>query len=169
MGTRAAQLTRAGTAQQVVVVLIGSGHLQHKLGANLRAARARPDIPQLTVVESLVPEDQAHANAQVTVPLGLADLVRVGHYGNDSIKPASLSALKLSAAEGGIRVDEVRAGPGSAMRALKAGDAVESLNGKAFRHPVDLRLAYETFPRGSTAHWVVRREGKSVPLDLRVE
>ena len=169
MGTRAAQLTRAGSSQQVVVVLIGAGHLEHKLGANMRAARARPDVAQLTVVERLVAAREVRPDTRVTIPIGLADIVRVGAYHDDDEKPGSLSALKLSAAEGGVRVDAVRALAPSPMRAFQEGDLIESLNGKAFHDPIDLRLAYETFPPGSTAHWMVRREGLPVPMDLPIK
>jgi uncharacterized iron-regulated protein len=169
MGTRAARLAQAASSREVIVALLGSGHLAYGLGANLRAARAQPDLLQITLLDRYVQRDQLGPNGRLTVPVGLADLVRVDILQDEARKPGSLAALRLSPAEGGVRVDSVRALAPSTLRAFKAGDLIESLNGRSYGDPVELRLAYEALPPDSSAHWSVRREGMPVPMTLRVK
>ena len=160
MGVRAAKLVQAGSSRAVVVVLIGSGHLEYKLGANLRAARARPDLPQITLLDRFVLPEETGPEGRTTVPVGLADFVRVERQTELGAKPGSLSQLRLSAAPAGVKVDSARAFPDGAVEAFKPGDLIQSLNSKAYTDPIELRLAYETIPPNGSADWTILREGK---------
>jgi uncharacterized iron-regulated protein len=162
MGTRAAKLLQAGSSRAVVVVLIGSGHLEYKLGANLRAARVRPDVAQITLLDRFVTPDDIGAGGGTTVPVGLADIVRVDRYSALGTKPGSLSQLRLSAAPGGVKVDAVRAFPEGAVEGFKEGDLIQSLNGMTYTDPIELRLAYEEVPPAGSADWAILRDGKAV-------
>jgi uncharacterized iron-regulated protein len=162
MGTRAAKLLQAGSSRAVVVVLIGSGHLEYQLGANMRAARARPDLVQITLLDRIVTAEDIGMDGLAAVPVGLADIVRVDRQTDLGAKPGSLSQLRLSAAPGGVKVDSVRAFPEGAVEGFKAGDLIQSLNSKAYADPFDLRLAYEQIPPAGSAEWTILRDGKTV-------
>jgi len=162
MGTRAARLVQAGSSRAVVVVLIGSGHVEYKLGANLRAARVRPELPQLTLVHRFVVAEDLAPDGRAAVAVGLADFVRLDRHGESSAKPGSLSALRLFPAPGGIGVDSGRGFPRGASERFQPGDLIRSLNGVAYADPIDLRLAYESIPPDGSAEWVLERSGKEI-------
>jgi uncharacterized iron-regulated protein len=168
MGVRAAKLVQAGSSRAVVVVLIGSGHLEYKLGANLRAARARPDLPQITLLDRFILPEETGPEGRTTVPVGLADFVRVERQTELGAKPGSLSQLRLSAAQGGVKVDSVRAFPEGAVEGFKADDLIQSLNSKAYSDPIELRMAYETIPPHGSADWAILREGKAIHLKTSI-
>ena len=105
MGNRAAKPARARGPDSARLVLIGSAHRAFKLGANLRAARARPDLPQITLLDRYTHRQNLDADGRFPIPVGLADVVRVDLLRKDATKPPTLRGLKLAAAEAGIRVE----------------------------------------------------------------
>ncbi|MEE8435373.1 MAG: ChaN family lipoprotein [bacterium] len=169
MGIRAARLAARIGAGETVVVLIGSGHLGYKIGANLRAARAQPGLRQLTFVDRVV--DRADVDGQGYVPLaiGLADLARV--YVSDPDKPAvpSLGGLKLEKDPAGVRVAGLKLFGPSPLAVFREGDVIVSLNGTRPGSAVALRLAYEALPPEGAAEVMVRRDGAPVRLTIPLD
>ncbi len=168
MGNRAAKLAGAGGADSVVLVLIGSGHLAFKLGANLRAARARPDLPQITLLDRYTHRQNLDADGRFPIPVGLADVVRVDLLRKDATKPPTLRGLKLAAAEAGIRVEGLGRFMPSRFKVFRQGDVIQSLNGVSYANPVALRLAYEALASTAEAQWAILRDGKPLTFSLPI-
>lgn len=107
MGARAARIAERLPENGVLVVLIGSGHLLYRLGANLEATRATR-LPVLTLVDRVVEKEELDADGSYRVPLGMADLVRIyprranGGHGVPGASPPSLTGLKLEIAGEGL-------------------------------------------------------------------
>ena len=163
MGVRAARLALAGGEESVVVVLIGSGHLAYKLGANLHAA-GEAELPQLTFWDDVV----AKAGPTYPVPVGIADFARVYEADPDPSGYPGLGGLKLETAAEGVRIAGFRAHGGGALPVLKKGDVIHALNGRATATPAALRLAFEQLAPGSEAEFDVTREGKRLKVTTRV-
>ena len=163
MGVRAARLASPGSEESVVVVLIGSGHLAYKLGANLHAAR-EAELPQLTFWDDVV----AKAGPTYPVPVGIADFARVYEVDPDQRKYPSLGGLKLETAAEGVRIAGIRPHGGGAPRVLKKGDVIHALNGRAIATPAALRLAFEQLDPGSEAEFNLTRKGKQLKVTSRV-
>ena len=169
MGTRAANLAARAGPDETVVVLIGSGHLGYKIGANLRAARAHPGLTQLTFVDQLVDSADADGQGHVRLPVGLADLARV--YISDPQKPVlpSLGGLKLEEDPDGVRVAGLQLFDHSPLAVFREGDVIVALNGARPGGAVALRLAYEALPPEGMAEVMVRREGAPVRLTIPLD
>ena len=194
MGVRAARLAEAAPPGGVVVAILGSGHVAHGLGANLRAARVSA-LPRLTVWDEVVPKEAADASGRVRVPLGVADWVRV--YPQDDTLPdtPSLAGIKLAADPAGVRIEAVRPpGPsgrqpadgtgrrpadgtvqrpadGTGLRpaddaraVFQVGDIVQVLQGEPVASPARLRLRVEALPWDRPAEATVLRGGAPVHL-----
>lgn len=168
MGGRAARLTDGLGPDGIVVVLIGSGHLAYRLGANLRAARMRPAVGQLTVMDRYVQQHQLDDEGRFPVPVGLADVVRVALITPSETKPPTLAGLQLADVEAGVRVERLGRFTPTRLRQFREGDVIHTLNGERVTDTVGLRLTYEDLPPTSRAEWVVVREGESVRLTIDV-
>ena len=169
MGTRAASLAARTGPGETVVVLIGSGHLAYKLGANLRAARAQPGLSQLTIVDRVVERADADGRGHAQLPVGLADLARV--YVSDPQKPIlpSLGGLKLEEDADGVRVAGLKLFGPSPLAVFREGDVIVALNGARPGGAVALRLAYEALPPEGVAEVMVRRDGAPVRLTIPLD
>lgn len=182
MGLRAAKLAGGPGGKGIVVVLLGSGHLAHKLGANLQTARVSP-VPQLTIWDDVRAKSP---DGRYAVPLGMADLVRVYEQpppGQQAGWP-SMAGIALEAGAAGktgaarenvqpvtvnsVTVKSVRRPPGSPWHALKAGDVITALNGRPVNGPAHLRLAFENLKIGSKAQFEISREGKAITVEIPV-
>ncbi len=163
MGQLAARLAAAQQGRATVVLLIGSGHLAYKLGANLQAARATP-LPQLTVWDAPVADEELDARGRAYVPIGIGDWVRVHRQDPGAPDYPSLSGVKLAAAAEGVRVEALTPFAAPWLTVLHTGDAVVTLNGLAAASPTQLRLAVESLPWDQPATLSVIREGKTLPL-----
>lgn len=174
MGRRAARLARdlaaAEPVRGVVVVLIGSGHLAHGLGANLWAARAAPNLPRLTAID-LVAGAEDLRDGRYPLPVGIADLARIYEADPAPRKYPGLGGLILEEAAGDLRVTGLRLLGPSPLTAFRKGDAILSLNGAPLagepnRKAAALRLAYENLPPEGKARIRVRRDGETVDIEL---
>ena len=168
MGQRAARWAESRPSQAVTVVLIGSGHLAHRLGANLRAARISP-VTQLTVWDTVVGKHALDAEGKLRVPLGMAGWVRVYTRQKAPVRYPSLGGLKLKAGEAGaegLTVARVGLFAARELKAIKKGDRIVSLNGKRHQSAAALRLAYERLPFGKPARFLILRNGKRIILEI---
>lgn len=171
MGLRAVRLAEAGEkngimGSKIVVMLIGSGHLAHGLGANLQAARAG-DVPQLTIWDDV---REKSPDRRYPVPVGMADLVRIYEQQPGQRGWPSMAGVKLekNAQGAGVKVKTVRGRPGSPLRKLKPGDVITVLNHETITSPARLRLAYEMLGVGGTAWFELTREGKELTVKILV-
>ena len=164
MGLRAARLAEAAVQDGIVVVLLGSGHLAHGLGANLQAARVSA-VLQLTVWDDV--REKAE-DARHPVAAGMADLVRIYEEEPHRRGWPGMAGITLERNPSGATVKALRLSPGSPWHVLKAGDVISSLNGKTVTGVARLRLAYERLPIGSTARFAVRRGDHTLIVELAV-
>ncbi|MEE8433678.1 MAG: ChaN family lipoprotein [bacterium] len=168
MGQRAARWAESRPNPAVTVVLIGSGHLAHRLGANLRAARISR-VAQLTVWDTVVDKDDLDAEGRFRVPLGMADWVRVYTREKAPVRYPSLAGLKLKAEEAGVAgftVERVSLFAPRELKVMKKGDRIVSLNGKRPKSATALRLAYERLPFGKPARFSILRGGEQITLEI---
>lgn len=185
MGARAARIAEELPENGVLVVLIGSGHLLYRLGANLEATRATR-LPVLTIVDQVVEKEELDADGTYRVPLGYADLVRIypraigGGPDLPGDSPPSLAGLQLAdagersadAAEGPtknggrLRVKGVLAFPSSPLHGLQADDVLLEFNGSPISSETSLRLAYEHLPAGARAILTVERKSQRLEVDI---
>jgi len=168
MGNRAARLIEPDNPQAIVVVLIGSGHVAYKLGANLQAARVSP-APQLSLWDGPAGAHGVDGDGRALVPVGLADLVRVYPEPEEHAAPPTLGGVKLEAAPGGVRVQSVSHFAPRALRALQADDLIVALNGRPAGSPTALRLAYERTPPDETPRLEVRRGERTLTVGGEAE
>ena len=169
MGLRAARLAEGAGEKEIVVVLVGSGHLAHQLGVNLQAARVTAAL-QLTIWDDVRAKSPKGSYA---VPVGMAELARVYEEQPDRRGWPSMAGIGLEpeAAGGGagaVKIKALRRPPGSSWRALKAGDVITALNGTPVTSPARLRLAYENLKIGGTARFTLRRKGKTLTVKIPV-
>ncbi|MBI4081895.1 MAG: ChaN family lipoprotein [Candidatus Lambdaproteobacteria bacterium] len=168
MGGRAAGLAAADDdPQAIVVVLIGSGHLAYKLGANLYAARAA-GVAQLSLWDDTVGQGELDAQGRYAVPLGVGDLARVylddpGWRGYPAPR-----GLGLGADPGGVKVTRVPAAHAGALGALKPGDVIQRVAGERVATLAALRLAFERLPWERPVELTLLREGRPLTLTLRL-
>ncbi len=167
IGLRAARLAAAQPAPGIVVVLVGSGHLEFKLGANLQAARVSP-VAQLSVVDRIVTRDELDARGRYALPLGLADLVRV--YAQESQPPElpSLAGVRLKAQGAGLEVEAIDAKGNMPPSGLQVGDIIVSLDGQPVTAEVPLRLAYERLRPSAQVALDVLRAQRPVTLHIAI-
>ena len=168
MGQRSARWAESRPPDAVTVVLIGSGHLAHRLGANLRAARISR-VPQLTVWDTVVAQDALDGEGKFRVPLGMAEWVRVYLREKAPVRYPSLGGLKLKAGKAGtegLTVARVGLFAAKELKRIKKGDRIVSLNGKRHKTPAALRLAYERLPFGKPARLLILRNGKRITLEI---
>ena len=169
MGLRAARLAEAAAQDGIVVVLLGSGHLAHGLGAGLQAARESA-VAQLTVWDDVREKTE---RARHPVAAGMADLVRVYERKYGDVPQRSgwpgMAGIALERTPSGVKVKALRLPPGSPWHALQAGDVITSLNGKSVTGVARLRLAYERLPIASTARFTVRRGDRTLTVALAVQ
>ena len=162
MGQRVAELAQAqgndGTNNGVVVLLVGSGHLAHGLGANMHAMRAAP-LPTLTVWDAVVDPRDLDTHGDYPVATGMADLARVYLRDKDQPEYPALRGVRLEAAEDGIKVVLTRYFGEVPHKGLQKDDTLLELNGQPLAgiSPAALRLRYEALPWGSTVRWKLRR------------
>ena len=164
IGLRAARLAEGAGARGIVVVLIGSGHLAHGLGANLQAARAST-VAQLSIWDNVV---EKRPGRRYPVPVGMAGLARIYEREPGRRGYPSLLGLKLERDPAGVKVKAVRLPEDSPLHALKAGDVITALAGKPVATPAALRLAYEGLSFGDSAALTLSRNGKQITLKLPV-
>jgi uncharacterized iron-regulated protein len=165
MGVRAARLAEQVGPDGIVVVLIGSGHLAYRLGANLQAARESA-LPQLTIWDTMVRKDSPPEAYRV--PLGMADWVRI-HERDPEVSPVpSLRGVKLERDPEGARVKSVQLRHGSPWAPLREGDVIRALNGTPVGSPAALRLAFESLSPEGTAELELLRDGAPLKLSLPV-
>lgn len=169
MGLRAARLAEDAGEKDIVVVLVGSGHLAHKLGVNLQAARVTA-VPQLTIWDDVRAKSP---KGHYAVPVGMAELARVyeaqpERKGWPSMAGIGLERKAAGGEAGVVKIKALWRLPGSPWRALKAGDVITALNGNSVSSPARLRLAYENLKIGGTARFTLRREGKTITVEIPV-
>ncbi|MEE8397037.1 MAG: ChaN family lipoprotein [bacterium] len=179
MGGRAARLAEEAPEGGIVVLLIGSGHLAYKVGANLQAARAG-GLPQLSVWDEVL--TTSPPGGKHPVPLGIADLARVYPPLAEPAAYPRLAGLTLVKRDQRPERDPATAnGPGGVLvkkasrhgrrggnksPALREGDVILRLNGQPVTSPAGLRLALERLAFGTTARLDVLRGGG--PLTLQI-
>lgn len=156
MGERTARLAAEGADKDIVVLLVGSGHLAYGLGANLQAARVS-SLPQFTVWDVQVPSDALDGEGRYAVPVGMADVARVYRRDEEPEGYPTLIGVRLAEGDGGVRVEAVRLPEHAPLSALQEGDVILSLNGEPVTTPTRLRLAYERLAYGSQVTLRVRR------------
>jgi uncharacterized iron-regulated protein len=167
MGVRAARLAEAQPPPGVVVVILGSGHVAHGLGANLQAARVTY-LPLLSVWDDTVPSESLDAQRRARIPLGMADWVRV--YPEDPNLPTypRLSGVRFVPDPHGVRVETIPAQGGRVPEptrtpegkpVLQGGDLVQALNGVQVHSPAELRLRVEDLPWGKPVELALLRAG----------
>ncbi len=159
MGVRTARLAEALPDNGVAVLIVGSGHLAHGLGANLHAARTST-LRRLSVWDQVVAPSDLDAAGNALVPIGTADWVRIYLRAEEPPAYPSLNALKLEAATEGVRVTAVRPFGHALVEAFREDDVILSLNGEPVTSPTALRLAYERLPFGEAAAFRVLRDGQ---------
>jgi uncharacterized iron-regulated protein len=168
IGRRAAALVQPAEPQAIVVVLVGSGHLSHKLGASLQAARAGVSR-QRTMWDHRFAgppalRDERGAPAY-PVPIGMADYARV--YGPVPRRPLpSLNGVTLSSDGAGLTVTAVHPWAPVAGRALRAGDVIVAVDGAPPAGAAALRLAYERLAPGESLTLTLRRSAGELFLRL---
>lgn len=165
MGARSARLAEKAGKKGIVVVLIGSGHLAYKLGANLQAARGS-NVSQLTVWDDVV---ERNSRRLYPVPVGMADLVRIYEKPKRPLIIPNLRGLKLEKTPEGVRIARVSGWSGKELKDLEKGDIVITFGGIHPESPTALRLAYEGLTIGTKALWEVQRGEEVVTLNLEVE
>jgi uncharacterized iron-regulated protein len=165
MGRRAARIAETQPPSGIVVVLIGSGHLAYKLGANLQAAQVS-SVAQLTLWDAMEPPELLDPQGRAHVPVGVADWARV--YVQETAGPLypSLAGVKLSQAAVGVRVDAVSPFAAPWLQGLQTGDVIRSVNRRLAGTPTRLRLACEALPWDLPAMFFVERQDTSVTLSL---
>ena len=166
MGQRAARLALAGPPGGITVVLIGSGHLAHGLGASMHAARLDPPA-LLTIWDEVAGPEDMLPDGGFPVPAGQADLVRL--YPTPAAPFAgypTLGYFRLEKEEGGLRVTRAGMPAGPASPALQKDDLIVSLNGQRHETAAGLRLAYEGLPWGETARLLIQRGKETLTLEV---
>jgi uncharacterized iron-regulated protein len=168
LGRRAAGLAQAQPPDGAVVVLIGSGHLAWRLGANLWAAQAGP-LPQLSLWDATVARDRLDAGGRAPVPVGIADWARV--YVAEDAPPGfpSLAGIKLVASTGGVTMESVGSFAAPYTKPFQAKDVIQSLNGQPVTSVARLRMEFEALAWGETVPVAVLRAGQPVTLTLRLQ
>jgi uncharacterized iron-regulated protein len=166
MGQRAARLAAAQPAEGIVVLLIGSGHLAYKLGANLQAARIGA-VASLSLWDDAVSPEDLDSQGRARVPVGIADWARVYLRDPEHLGYPTLTGVKLVSTGRGVQVESVSQFADPWLKDLRAGDLMLALNGQPMATPAQLRLAAEALPWDRPSEWNVEREGHSVPLQLR--
>lgn len=165
MGRRAARLAEALPPQGIVVVLIGSGHLAYKLGANLQAAQAS-SVTQLSVWDTVVKPETLDAQGRGHVPVGVSDWARLYAGAGASPRYPSLAGLKLSSTPGGVRVEAVSPFAAPWLRPLRPGDVIREVNGVLTATPTRLRLTCEALPWERPAAVTLERDGALATVTL---
>ena len=163
MGVRAARLAQQAGPEAVVVVLIGSGHLAYKLGANLQAAR-ESTLPQLTVWDRLVEKaDGKAAPPRITrVALGMADWVRLYEHDPEQPPIPLPAGLRLEPHPQGARVKAITPHAADRWAGLRGGDVILALEDKPVAGPAALRLAWEKLDPAGKATLTVFRPGEKL-------
>jgi uncharacterized iron-regulated protein len=163
MGGRAARLAESQPGNGAVAVLLGSGHLAYRLGANLQAARVT-DLAQLSLWDTTVPRSALDPGGRFPVPVGMADWVRGYRQEEPQPEYPRLSGIKLAAHAQGVRVESVR--PGPSAYPLQADDVIVALNGAPAGGTAGLRLDFEALPWDRPAELTILRAGKTLTLTV---
>ncbi|MBI3992400.1 MAG: ChaN family lipoprotein [Candidatus Lambdaproteobacteria bacterium] len=165
IGLRAARLAEAQEPGGIVVVLVGSGHLAYKLGANLQAARASR-VAQLSVVDDVVDAAARDAQGHYAVPLGLGDWVRVYPHDEHAPRHPTLGALKLAPHPRGVLVESLSRFNPHVPAGLRSGDVIVSLAGRPVGAEVPLRLAWERLAPGQPVPMAILRGDAELTLTV---
>jgi uncharacterized iron-regulated protein len=165
MGRRAARMAEALPPRGIVVVLIGSGHLAYKLGANLQAAQVST-VPQLSLWDTVVKKEALDSQGRGYIPVGVSDWARLYAGSGFVTRYPSLVGLKLSSVPSGVRVDAVLPFTAAWLRALRPGDVIREVNGVLTGTPTRLRHTCESLPWDRPAEVTLERDGMLTLLTL---
>ena len=168
IGLRGARLAEAQGPRGIEVVLVGSGHLAYKLGANLQAARVSR-VAQLSVVDAMIDPAALDAQSRYAVPLGLGDWVRVYPHDEHRRPRPSLMALKLAPHPRGVLVEALSRFKPHLPAGLRAGDVIVSLAGQSVSAEVQLRLAWERLTPGEPVPMAILRGTAELSLTVTPE
>jgi uncharacterized iron-regulated protein len=165
MGRRGARLAETLPPNGIVVVLIGSGHLAYKLGANLQASQVST-VPQLSLWDFLAMPTALDPEGRIHVPVGVADWARAYVTDPIPVRYPSLSGLKLSQSAIGVRVDAVSPFAAPWLRPLQVGDVIRTVNGTLAGTPTRLRLSCEALAWDLPAEFQVERNDVALALPI---
>jgi len=145
-----------------MVVLAGSGHLLYNLGINRRAFE-KSCLPFKTVVCVVIPEGQQ----TVEVSRSLADYVWGIPEEEKPVFPSvGLSLKKINGLEN-LVIDKKPADGVAKDGNFEKGDAILSVDGKAFNDINELRIYLAHFKWGDEAKFLLLRDAEEVQVALK--
>ncbi len=155
-----------------VLVLAGSGHLQHGFGIP-RKLFARLPVSYATVIPHAVtlPEGRDDLTMDVEVPdfpLLLADFSWPVEYADLEGQNITLG-VQLDPQPNGLWIKAVRDGSPADEAGVKAGDLLLSLDGRPLPEFLDLKVALSLATPGTTGQLMVRRETTEMVLTVRYQ
>lgn len=156
-------LNKAENSNGLYVVIVGSGHVSYKLGAN-RRLKEKSDVSQASVFPVEVSEDEK----QLIVSRAIGDFI-IG-FDSDSKKPF-YPQWNIGAYDNYNLISVGKLFPGSpaARAGLKTGDMIISLDGTELRDVTHMNLLLSNKKNGDKAVFTIVRQGREYEVVFQAQ
>jgi uncharacterized iron-regulated protein len=153
---------RARPGNPLVVAVVGRGHVEYGFGIPHQLAALG-----LSGAAVLVTWPAGRDCAELVLDSGaaVADAVfAVASEAADTTPQGPRLGVRLSQAEGGVRIEEVMAQGVAAAAGLKAGDVVRQAAGRPVKRPTELAAVVRQQPHGTWLPLAIERNGASLDI-----